>query len=115
MDQSIIIPLIFTSLTLFVITAISEIGGGYMIWLWRNQKKSILFGLSGGMILFAYGILQTFQLEEFGRVYAAYGGIFVISSIVWGWIVEKKKPDRYEILGSCLAVFGAMVIFYAPR
>jgi small multidrug resistance family-3 protein len=55
------------------------------------------------------------QPAEFGRVYAAYGGIFIVSAIIWGRIVDRKKPDRYEIIGSIVAIIGAAVIFYAPR
>jgi len=73
------------------------------------------FGLMTAIILFVYGIIPTLQPSEFGRVYAAYGGIFIVSAIVWGRIVDKKKPDRYEIIGSMVAVIGAIVIFYAPR
>ena len=71
--------------------------------------------LLGGIILFVYGIIPTLQPAHFGRVYAAYGGIFIISSIIWGRIIDKKKPDRYEIIGSVVAVIGAAIIFYAPR
>ena len=84
-------------------------------WLWLREKKTIALGALGGIILFVYGIIPTLQPAEFGRVYAAYGGIFIISSIVWGRIVDKKKPDRYDIIGSTLAVIGAIVIFYTPR
>ena len=59
--------------------------------------------------------VPTFQPAHFGRVYAACGGIFIISSIIWGRIVDKKKPDRYEIIGSVVAVIGAVIIFYSPR
>jgi small multidrug resistance family-3 protein len=59
--------------------------------------------------------IPTLQRAEFGRVYAAYGGIFIVSAIIWGRIVDRKKPDRYEIIGSIVAVVGAIVIFYAPR
>jgi small multidrug resistance family-3 protein len=98
---------------LFFVAAIMEIGGGYLIWLWIRKKKTI--ALLGGIILFVYGIIPTFQPAHFGRVYAAYGGIFIISSILWGMIVDKKRPDRYEIIGSFVAVFGAIIIFYSPR
>ena len=60
----------------------------------------------GGIILFVYGIILTLQPAEFGRVYAAYGGIFIVSAIIWGRIVDKKKPDRYEIIGSIVSVIG---------
>ena len=71
--------------------------------------------LLGAVILFVYGIIPTLQPAHFGRVYAAYGGIFIISPILWGMLVDKKRPDRYEIIGSFIAVFGAIIIFYAPR
>lgn len=100
---------------LFFLAAVMEIGGGYLIWLWIREKKTIALALLGGIILFVYGIIPTFQPAHFGRVYAAYGGIFIISSIIWGRIVDKKQPDRYEIIGSFVAVIGAIIIFYAPR
>jgi small multidrug resistance family-3 protein len=71
--------------------------------------------LAGGITLFLYGIIQTLQPANFGRVYAAYGGIFILLSVIWGAIVDKKRPDRYEIVGSFIAISGAAIIFYAPR
>ncbi|MGE0242631.1 MAG: YnfA family protein [Nitrososphaeraceae archaeon] len=100
---------------LFFVAAIMEIGGGYLVWLWIREKKSITLAFLGAIILFIYGIIPTFQPAHFGRVYAAYGGIFIISSIIWGRIVDKKKPDRYEIIGSIVVIIGAVIIFYAPR
>jgi|SRR5687768_12492626 len=100
---------------LFFVAAMMEIGGGYLVWLWIREKKTIALALLGGIILFVYGIIPTLQPAHFGRVYAAYGGIFVLSCILWGMIVDKKRPDRYEIIGSLVAVFGAIIIFYAPR
>jgi small multidrug resistance family-3 protein len=106
---------IISSLGLFFLAALAEIGGGYLVWLWIKQKKKIIFGIVGGIILFTYGVIPTLQPEEFGRVYAAYGGFFIISSILWGTVIDKKKPDRYEIIGAKVAVTGASLIFYAPR
>jgi small multidrug resistance family-3 protein len=103
------------TLALFFAAALAEIGGGYLVWLWIRRKKTVALGALGGIILFVYGIIPTFQPAEFGRVYAAYGGIFVISALIWGRIVDRKKPDRYEIVGSLVALVGALVIFYAPR
>jgi small multidrug resistance family-3 protein len=104
-----------SSLGLFLLAALAEIGGGYLVWLWIRQKKKIIFGVVGGIVLFTYGIIPTLQPSNFGRVYAAYGGFFIISSILWGIFVDKKKPDRYEIIGSVVVVIGALIIFYAPR
>lgn len=106
---------IFASILLFFVAAIAEIGGGYLVWKWLRERKGIVFGLYGGIVLFLYGIIPTLQPSNFGRVYAAYGGIFIISAVIWGLFVDKKKPDRFEIIGSVTAVTGAVIIFYVPR
>ena len=105
--------IIIVTLGLFFLAAIMEIGGGYLVWQWIREKKGILIGLTGGVVLFLYGIIPTLQPSHFGRTYAAYG--VIISSIVWGIIVDKKKPDRFEIIGSVVAVSGAIILFYTPR
>lgn len=107
--------IIIITLTLFFAAALTEIGGGYLVWLWLRKNKKLLLGLIGAIILFTYGIILTLQPAHFGRVYAAYGGIFIVSSIIWGVTIDKKRPDRYEILGSLIAFIGALMIFYAPR
>jgi small multidrug resistance family-3 protein len=106
---------IFTSIILFFIVALTEIGGGYLVWKWIRERKGIIFGIFGGIILFIYGIILTLQHSNFGRVYAAYGGVFIISAVIWGIFVDKKKPDRYEVIGSLTAILGAIIIFYTPR
>ena len=106
--------IIFTFL-LFVIAAFAEIGGGYLVWKWLKEKRAITFGLIGGLVLFLYGIVPTFQPSNFGRVYAAYGGIFVIMAIIWGLLIDKKRPDKYEIMGGIIVLSGALIIFYFPR
>jgi small multidrug resistance family-3 protein len=109
------INIIIVTLGLFFAAALMEIGGGYLVWQWIREKKGILIGLIGGVILFLYGIIPTLQPSHFGRTYAAYGGIFIISSIIWGMIIDKKKPDRFEIIGSLVAICGAVIIFYTSR
>jgi small multidrug resistance family-3 protein len=100
--------IIIITLMLFFAAALLEIGGGYLVWQWLREKKGILVGLIGG-------IIPTLQPSHFGRTYAAYGGVFIISSILWGMFVDKKKPDRFEIMGSLVAICGAIIIFYTPR
>jgi small multidrug resistance family-3 protein len=100
---------------LFVVAAFLEIGGGYFVWLWLRERKKITYGLIGGIILFLYGIVPTLQQSNFGRVYAAYGGIFVVMAIIWGLMVDKRRPDRFEIVGGIIVLAGASIIFYAPR
>ena len=106
---------IVTTFGLFAFAALLEIGGGYLVWLWLRERKKITYGLIGGIILFVYGIIPTLQPSNFGRVYAAYGGIFVVMAIIWGLIVDKKRPDRFEIIGGIVVLVGASIIFYAPR
>jgi len=89
-----------------------EIGGGYLVWKWLKDNKWMVFGLVGGVVLFSYGIIPTFQSAGFGRVYATYGGIFIIVSIMWGYWIDKKKTDRYEIIGSVIVIVGVAVMFY---
>ena len=106
---------IITTLAVFFFAALLEIGGGYLVWKWLREHKGKIFGLIGGLILFAYGIVPTLQPAEFGRVYATYGGIFVVMSIIWGYWIDKKKPDKFEIIGSFVVLAGVSVIFYFPR
>jgi len=102
-------------LVLFFAAALFEIGGGYLVWLWLREKKGLFLGLLGGLILFVYGVIPTLQPSHFGRVYAAYGGIFVVSSVIWGFIIDKKSPDRHEIIGALVTFIGALIIFFTPR
>ncbi len=106
---------VLSSFGLFVIAALLEIGGGYLVWLWLRERKTLTYGLIGGIVLFVYGIIPTLQPSNFGRVYAAYGGIFVVMAIIWGLIIDKKRPDRFEIIGGGIVLIGALIIFYAPR
>ena len=103
------------SLLLFFLAGICEIGGGYLVWVWLRESMSWFYGVLGGFILFLYGIVPTLQSTHFHRVYAAYGGIFIVMAVMWGWIFDGISPDSFDILGSMIAVVGVIVIFYAPR
>jgi len=103
------------TLGIFFFAALLEIGGGYLVWKWLKDHKAKIFGLVGALILFSYGFVMTLQPADFGKVYATYGGIFVITSIIWGYLIDKKKPDRFEIIGSIVVLIGVAVMFYFPR
>lgn len=103
------------SLFLFVLAGLCEIGGGYLFWLWLREGKSAWLGVIGVGALIMYAILPTLQPANFGRVYAAYGGVFIVLSILWGWGIDRITPDRYDLLGGWIALLGVLVIMYAPR
>lgn len=103
------------SVVLFVAAGLCEIGGGYLVWLWLRDRRSAVLGALGGLLLFLYGILPTLQPAHFGRVYAAYGGVFVVLSLVWGWLVDGHRPDVPDVVGAALCVVGVGVIMYWPR
>jgi small multidrug resistance family-3 protein len=103
------------SLWLFLLAGLCEIGGGYLFWLWLREGKSVWLAAIGVAILTIYGVLPTLQPVSFGRAYAAYGGVFIVLSILWGWAVDRVAPDRYDLLGGWIALLGVLVIMYAPR
>ena len=109
------VELILSTIGLFLFAALLEVGGGYFVWKWLRDNKGKFFGLVGALFLFSYGIIPTFQPADFGRVYASYGGIFIIVSVMWGYWIDKKKPDRFEIIGSLIVLIGVAVMFYFPR
>lgn len=74
-----------------------------------------ILGAVGGFVLFLYGIVPTFQPFHFHRIYAAYGGIFIIMALFWGWIFQGTTPDLFDIIGAVIALVGVMIIFYMPR
>jgi small multidrug resistance family-3 protein len=106
---------IVRSLFYFVLAGLCEIGGGYLIWLWLRESKGLGFGILGAILLALYGIIPTLQPSSFLRVYAAYGGIFICLSLLWGWQIDKTVPDKFDLIGTAIAIFGVFVIMYAPR
>jgi len=108
---------ILKSLFYFVLAGIFEIGGGYLVWLWLRDGKSIWYGLAGAICLIIYGVVPTLQPPNasFGRVYATYGGIFIVLSLLWGWKIDNVLPDKFDLIGGTIALIGVLVIMYYPR
>ena len=107
---------VIRSVGLFAAAGLAEIGGGYLVWRWLREGASWPYGLAGAIILIVYGIIPTFQASgDFGRVYAAYGGVFVIMSLLWGWGVDGRRPDNYDWVGAVVVAVGVAVIFFSPR
>lgn len=104
------------SILLFVLAALAEIGGAYLVWQGVREEKGVAFVGAGVVALGLYGFFATFQPSpHFGRILAAYGGVFVAGSLIWGVLVDGFRPDRYDVIGAALCLIGVGVIMYAPR
>lgn len=110
-----LVKAIVITLFYFLLAGVLEIGGGYLVWLWLREDYTIFVGFLGGLVLFLYGIIPTLQPAHFHRVYAAYGGIFIVMAMLWGWAFDGISPDRFDVLGAVIALIGVAVIFYWPR
>lgn len=101
---------------LFVLAGLCEIGGGWLIWQWLREGRGVLLGLAGAGVLVLYGVIPTLQAEPaFGRVYAAYGGVFIVLALLWGRVVDGWHPDHWDLLGGAVALAGVAIIMWAPR
>lgn len=104
------------SLALFVAAAVAEIGGAWLVWQGVREGRGFLWIAGGVAALGAYGFAATLQPDpHFGRILAAYGGIFVAGSLLWGVVVDGFRPDRFDVLGAVICLAGVAVIMYAPR
>lgn len=104
------------SLLLFALAALAEIGGAWLVWQGWREHRGLWFVAAGMVALGIYGFVATFQPDSnFGRILAAYGGVFVAGSLVWGVLVDGFRPDRWDVTGAVICLFGVGVIMYAPR
>ena len=104
------------SVLLFALAALAEIGGAWLVWQAVREGRARWWAGLGVMALGAYGFVATWQPEaHFGRVLAAYGGVFVAGSLLWGVVVDGFRPDRYDVLGALVCLVGVGLIMYAPR
>ncbi len=104
------------SLLLFALAALAEIGGAWLVWQGWREQRGILWIAAGVVALGAYGFVATFQPDpNFGRILAAYGGVFVAGSLAWAMLVDKFHPDRWDYLGATICLVGVAIIMYAPR
>lgn len=104
------------SIALFIVAAVAEIGGAYLVWLGVRERRGLAYVGAGILALGFYGLVATFQPNpHFGRILAAYGGVFVAGSLLWGVVFDGFRPDRYDIIGAVICLMGVAVIMYAPR
>ena len=100
---------------LLLVAGLLEIGGGYLVWLWLREHRSVILAVAGFLALALYGVVPVMQEQtRFGRIYAAYGGVFIVLSMIWGWGIEGKRPDLRDWMGVALCLAGATVIMW-PR
>ena len=104
------------TIPVFVLAALAEIGGCFAFWAWLRLDKSPLWLIPGVASLIAFAWLLTLaDTSAAGRAYAAYGGIYIVASLVWLWVAEGVRPDRFDVAGGAICVLGAAVILFAPR
>jgi small multidrug resistance family-3 protein len=107
---------ILRSAVLFLLAAVAEIGGAWLIWQGLREHRGVLYMSAGVVALGLYGFVATFQPDpHFGRILAAYGGVFVAGSLVWGVLFDGFRPDRFDVLGALFCLVGVVIIMYAPR
>jgi small multidrug resistance family-3 protein len=104
------------NILLFVVAAVAEIAGCFSFWAWWRLEKSPLWLMPGlaSLIAFAW-LLALAPVDDAGRAYAAYGGIYIAASLLWLWLAEGVRPDRWDLVGAAICMAGASVILFAPR
>lgn len=104
------------SLLLFTLAALAEIGGAWLVWQGVREHRGWIWVGTGVVALGLYGFIATFQSDpHFGRILAAYGGVFVAGSLAWGIVMDGFRPDRYDIAGALVCLLGVAIIMYSPR
>lgn len=104
------------SITLFALAALLEIGGAWLVWQGIKEHRGWVFVGIGVVSLGLYGVVAAFQPDaHFGRVLAAYGGVFIVGSLLWGMVADGFRPDRWDVLGALTCLVGVAIIMYAPR
>jgi small multidrug resistance family-3 protein len=108
--------LIVRSIALFVLAALAEIGGAWLVWQGVREHRGVAFAGAGIVALGLYGFVATLQPDtHFGRILAAYGGVFVAGSLAWGVVFDRFRPDRWDLIGAAICLVGVAVIMYVPR
>jgi small multidrug resistance family-3 protein len=104
------------SIALFLLAAVLEIGGAWLIWQGVRDHRGLLWIGAGIVALGLYGFVATLQPDaSFGRILAAYGGVFVVGSLLWGVVADGYRPDRFDLAGAAVCLVGVAIIMYAPR
>tara|TARA_B100000745_G_scaffold18959_2_gene13268 strand:- start:5594 stop:5926 length:333 start_codon:yes stop_codon:yes gene_type:complete len=100
---------------LFILTALAEIIGCYLPYLWLREGKTIWLLVPGALSLAIFAWLLSLHPTAAGRVYAAYGGVYIGMAILWLWLVDGVKPTHWDLAGSAIAMLGMAIIIFAPK
>jgi len=107
--------IVLKAIFVFILAGLCEIGGGYLVWMWLKKGMGVGYGIAGAAVLVLYGVVATLQTSSFARVYAAYGGFFIVMSLIWAYVFDDFRPDKYDLIGSLVTILGVCIIYFAPR
>jgi small multidrug resistance family-3 protein len=101
---------------IYVLAALGELSGTYAFWRWLKEGGQAYLALAGLAALLFYAVIQTYQPEgAYGRVYAAYAGVFLVGAMLWGWVIDGKTPDRFDFIGAAITMVGVVVMIFGRR
>ena len=107
---------VFRTFGIYVVAAIGELGGTYCYWRWLREKGPGWLAVLGLVALLGYALVQTLQPEsKYGRVYAAYAGVFLVGAMLWGWLIDGNTPDRFDVIGGAIAMAGVVVVLFGRQ
>lgn len=108
--------MIVKTLVIYVIAAAGELGGTYCYWRWLREHSPWYLALVGLAALLGYAIIQTYQPENtYGRVYAAYAGVFLVGAMLWGWLIDGSAPDRFDVIGAAITMLGVLTVLFGRQ
>ena len=108
--------MIVKTFVIYVFAALGELGGTYAFWRWLKGGGPAYLAFAGMAALLFYAVIQTYQPEgAYGRVYAAYAGVFLVGAMLWGWVIDGKMPDRFDFIGAAITMVGVVVVIFGRR
>jgi len=107
---------VLKTFAIFLVALAGELGGTYAVWRWLRTGATPLLALAACALLLGYAAVQTLQPEDrYGRLFAAYAGVFLIGALLWGWIVDGRAPDRFDWIGAAIVLVGVVVVLFGRR
>lgn len=101
---------------IFILAALAELGGTYLVWRWLRDGATPVLAVIGVVALFGYAVVQTYQPDNhYGRVFAAYAGVFLVGALLWGWLIDGKTPDRFDWIGAAIVLVGVTIVMWGRQ